>query len=93
VTASPPGPAISSDALPGGVGMDYEGVEYVVRAGLGRNEWAIVIHFPGASEALARSSVVRLQGTREKANSVAHERTRNWLKRQRLMSGAASQQT
>ena len=72
MTASPPGPAISSDALPGGVGMDYEGVEYVVRAGLGRNEWAIVIHFPGASEALARSSVVRLQGTRKEANSVPH---------------------
>ena len=69
-------------------GMNYEGVEYVIRAGLGRNEWAIVIHFPGASEALARSSVVRLQGTREEANSVAHERIRNWLKRQRLKSGA-----
>ena len=46
--------------------------ECVIRAGLGRNEWAIVIHFPGASEALARSSVVRLQGTRKEANSVPH---------------------
>jgi hypothetical protein len=71
--------------------MNYEGIEYVIRAGLGRNEWAVAIYFPGASESLARSSVVRLQGTRDQAISIAHERIRNWLKRQRLKSGAASQ--
>ena len=41
--------------------MTYEGIEAVIRAGLGRNEWAATIHFPDASEPLARSSVVKLE--------------------------------
>jgi hypothetical protein len=40
--------------------MIYEGIEFVIRAGLGRNEWAVTIHFPDASEALG--SVVCGQG-------------------------------
>ena len=35
--------------------MTYEGIEFVIRAGLGRNEWVVTIHFPDASEPLARS--------------------------------------
>ena len=73
--------------------MNYEGIECDIRAGLGRNEWAIVIYFPEPSDPFAPSCVVKFQGTREEANSVARRRIRNWLKRQRLMSGAASQQT
>jgi hypothetical protein len=30
--------------------MTYEGIEFVIRAGLGRNEWTVTIHFPDASE-------------------------------------------
>ena len=45
--------------------MNYEGIQYVIRAGLGRNEWTIVISFPDASEPLTRSSVISFQGTRE----------------------------
>jgi hypothetical protein len=69
--------------------MSYEGIEYVIRAGLGRNEWTILISFP--DKAWAKSSVVSFQGTREAANSEARKRIRNWLKRQRQKSGAASQ--
>ena len=64
--------------------MNYEGIECEIRAGLGRNEWAIVIYFPDARD--AGSSVVTFQGTREEANSVARRRIRNWLNRQRLKS-------
>ena len=66
--------------------MIYEGIECLIRAGLGRNEWAIVIYFPDANDPFARS-VVTFQGTREEANSVARRRIRNWLKRQRVKSG------
>jgi hypothetical protein len=70
--------------------MNYRGIEYVIRASLGRNEWSIVISFPEASEPLARSSVVRFHGTREEATLEARKRIRSWLKRQKLKSGAAS---
>jgi hypothetical protein len=72
--------------------MNYRGIEYVIRTGLGRNEWSIVISFPEASEPLARSSVVRFHGTRDEATSEALKRIRNWLKRQRQKSRPASQQ-
>ena len=71
--------------------MNYEGIEYVIRAGLGRDEWTILISFPDASKPWAKSLVVPFQGTREAANSEARKRIRNWLKRQRQKSGAASQ--
>ena len=71
--------------------MNYEGIEYVIRAGLGRNEWTIVISFPDASEPLTRSSVISFQGTREEANSEARKRIRKWQKRQREKSRAISQ--
>ena len=43
------------------------------------NEWAVTIHFPDASEPLARSSVVKVTGTRDEAIALAHERIHNWL--------------
>ena len=63
--------------------MTYEGIEFVVRAGLGRNEWAVTIHFPDASEPLARSSIVKVMGTRDEAIATAHKRIEGWLTRQR----------
>ena len=54
--------------------MTYEGIEFVIRAGLGRNEWAVTIHFPDASELLARSSVVKVTGTRDEAIATAQKR-------------------
>jgi len=39
------------------------------------NEWAVTIHFPDASEPLARSSVVKVTGTRDEPIALAHERT------------------
>jgi hypothetical protein len=72
--------------------MTYEGIEFVIRAGLGRNEWTVTIHFPDASESLARSSVVKVAGTRDEAIALAHERIHNWLKRQKLTARATSSQ-
>ena len=47
--------------------MNYEGIEFSVRAGLGRIEWVVTIHFPDASTPLTRSSVVKVTGTRDEA--------------------------
>ena len=62
--------------------MTYHGIEFVVRAGLGRNEWAVTINFPDASEPLARSSVVKFTGTRDEAIATAQKRIETWLTRQ-----------
>ena len=70
--------------------MTYEGIHYAIRAGLGRNEWAVTIHFPDASEALARSSLIKVTGTRDEAIALAHERIHNWLKRQRPKTNAST---
>jgi hypothetical protein len=62
--------------------MTHEGIEFVIRAGLGRDQWTVLIYFPDASDALARSSVVRFTGTRDEARAVACRRIDNWLKKQ-----------
>ena len=69
--------------------MTYEGIEFVIRAGLGRNEWAVTIHFPDASEPLARSSVVKFTGTRGEAIAIAHKRIEGWLTRQQRKARAS----
>ena len=78
--------------------INYEGIEYVIRAGLGRNEWTIVISFPDASEPLTRSSVISLQGTREEANVNCDQaipyppdgQTREWWQRLKNALGTSS---
>ena len=69
--------------------MTYEGIEFAIRAGLGRNEWVVTIHFPDASEPLTRSSVVKVTGTRDEAIALTQERIHNWRKRQKLKARAA----
>jgi hypothetical protein len=63
--------------------MTYEGIEFVIRTGLSRNEWAVTIQFPNASDALAGASVVKVTGTRDEAIATAHKRIEGWLKRRR----------
>ena len=70
--------------------MTYEGIEFVIRAGLGRNEWTVTIHFLDASESLARSSVVKVTGTRDEAIVTAQKRIEGWLTRQQRKARAGS---
>jgi hypothetical protein len=51
---------------------ELEGIEFVIRAvQAGMNEWVVTIHFPDASEPLARSSEVKVTGTRDEAIALA----------------------
>jgi len=70
--------------------MTYEGIEFVIRAALGRNESTATIHFPDASESLARSSVVKITGTRDEAVVTAQKRIEGWLTRQQRKVRAGS---
>ena len=63
--------------------MNYEGIEFSVRAGVGRNEWVVTIHFPDAS-------VVKVTGTRDEAIALTQDRIRNWRKRQKLKARATT---
>ena len=67
--------------------MNYEGIEFYVRAGLGRNEWVVTIHFPDASEPLA-CHPVKVTVTRDEAIALTQDRIRNWRKRQKLKARA-----
>jgi hypothetical protein len=61
--------------------MLYEGVEYVVRASLGRDEWTLLIYFPDKAPD-SRPTVVKYTGSREEAGAAARRRIDNWIKRQ-----------
>ena len=63
--------------------MTYEGIEFAIRAGLGQNDWVATIHFPDTNEPLARSSMVKVTGTREEAIALTQDRIHNWWKRRR----------
>jgi hypothetical protein len=62
--------------------MHYEGIEYVVRAGPGLDQWTLLIYFPqkGCDE---NATVIKFAGSREAATGAARRRIDNWLKRQR----------
>ena len=55
--------------------MTYEGIEYAILAGLGRNEWVLLISFPD------NPSVVNFSGVRNDAIAEAKKRIDNWLRR------------
>jgi hypothetical protein len=59
--------------------MTYEGISFEIRAGLGRNEWTLLIAYPDRAEA----SVLLANGSRDDAIAAAHSRIGSWLRRQR----------
>ena len=59
--------------------MTYEGVEYAIRAGLGRNERVLLISFP--DNVGGNPSVVNFSGSRNDALAEAKKRIDNWLRR------------
>ena len=61
--------------------MIYQGIEYQVRASLGRNEWVSLIYFPDKAD--GRATVSKLTGTREEAAGTARRKINNWLKEQK----------
>ena len=63
--------------------MIHKGIEFAIRAGLGRDQWTALIYYPSASNEGKNATVVRVSGTREKAEAVACGRIDYWLKNQR----------
>jgi hypothetical protein len=68
--------------------MIHEGVEYVIRAGLGRNEGTLLISYPDKAE----PSVSHAIGSRGDAIATAHKRIDAWMRRQRTKARLATPQ-
>jgi hypothetical protein len=62
--------------------MNYEGIEYVVRASLGHNQWVVLIYYPDNSE--GHAARFDFDGSKQAAGVSARRRIDNWLQRQRL---------
>jgi hypothetical protein len=59
--------------------MTYDEIEFAIRAGLGRNEWALLISFP--DNIGGNPSVVNFTGSRKDALAEAKKRIASWVKR------------
>src|SRR3954451_164835 len=62
--------------------MIYEGVEFVIRAGLGRHEWILLISYP---DNVDRSPTVsQFSGSMGDATASARRRIDGWMRRHAL---------
>jgi hypothetical protein len=52
--------------------MTYEDIEFVIRAGLGRNEWILLIYYPDNGR--GEPSVLEFSGSRDDAIASARQR-------------------
>ena len=59
--------------------MTREEISFEVRAGLGRNEWTLLIAYPDRAEPF----VTQATSSRDDAMAAAHKRIDTWLRRQR----------
>jgi hypothetical protein len=63
--------------------MMHKGIEFTIRAGLGRDQWTALIYYPSATNEGKNATVVGVRGSREKAEAVVCSRIDYWLKNQR----------
>jgi hypothetical protein len=61
--------------------MNYEGIEYVVRASLGHNQWVVLIYYPDNAD--GNAVTFSFDGPKRAAGASARRRIENWLERQR----------
>ena len=60
--------------------MNYEGIEYVVRASIGHNQWVVLIYYPDNAE--GNAATFNFEGPKHEAGAAARRRIQNWLERQ-----------
>ena len=61
--------------------MIYAGIEYAIRAGVGRNEWVLMISFP--DNAGGGPTALHYSGSRNDALAEGKKRINSWLRRQK----------
>ena len=60
--------------------MIYAGIEYAIRAGVGRNEWVLMISFPDNA---GGPTALHYSGSRNDALAEGKKRINSWLRRQK----------
>jgi hypothetical protein len=68
--------------------MIHKGIEFTVRASLGREQWTVLIYYPSTESEVKNATAAQVGGTREKAEAVARGRIDYWLKNQRKVHRA-----
>jgi hypothetical protein len=68
--------------------MIHKGIEFTIRASLGREQWTVLIYYPSTENEVKNATVAQVGGTREKAEAVARGRIDYWLKNQRKVQRA-----
>jgi hypothetical protein len=61
--------------------MIYKDVEFVIRAGLGRHEWTLLIYYPDNAD--LNATVSQFSGSLGDATASARRRIDGWMRRQR----------
>ena len=60
--------------------MVYLDVKFLIRARLGRNQWALHVYFPDNAE--RKASVTHFHGTPQEATAAARRKIDTWLREQ-----------
>ena len=60
--------------------MVYQEIKYLIRACLGRNEWALYVYYP--DNASGSATVHRFVGTPQEATAAARRKIDTWLREQ-----------
>ena len=71
--------------------MTHEGIEYVIRVGIGRDEWALLIYYPDKID--GKATVSKFTGTPQEATAAARRKIDKWLQLQKRKGRAASSST
>ena len=67
--------------------MTYEDIKFFIRAGLGRNEWTLLVYYPDNVD--GNPSALQFSGARDDAIASARQRIDRWIRRQRLKAQLA----
>lgn len=60
--------------------MVYQNIKYLIRAGLGRNEWALHVYYPDNAD--GKATVSNFNGTPQEATAAARRKIDIWLREQ-----------
>jgi hypothetical protein len=75
-------------SLFGSGAVTYEDIKFVIRAGLGRNEWTLLVYYP--DNVGGNPSIFQFSGSRDDAIASARQRIDRWIRRQRRKAQLAS---
>jgi hypothetical protein len=66
----------------------YQQIKYLIRASLGRNEWALHVYYPENAD--GKATVSKFTGTPQEATAAARRKIDTWLMEQKRSSRSRS---